>query len=308
MRAASIYYEAYRERSAEAMFNLGFMHEFGAGVPKDLSLAGKFYDMAKHTYPDAALPVHLAKLWLRAHAAAEWLRPRLPLAISEVVLPARLLSMQQAPRGAAGTAGLGVGAAAAGWVGGLMPPVLAMHWESLAGRVTEFLGFGVSSGAGEEGGDALGEAGETALLIVLLIVLGIVLKVRRQRQAALEARLRQELANGGGDARDVEIAERLLGLTAAEARRGQGRRVAGGVAGEEGAEALGGGGLQNGVGPAVAGDGVREEERGLRVGEGEVEEGAEGGGGELGLRQRRRQQQQQQQDQQQQDLQQQDVQ
>lgn len=34
VRASAIYYEAYKERSAEAMFNLGFMHEFGAGVPQ----------------------------------------------------------------------------------------------------------------------------------------------------------------------------------------------------------------------------------------------------------------------------------
>lgn len=38
-----------QERSAEAMFNLGFMHEFGVGVPKDLQLALRFYNMAKHT-------------------------------------------------------------------------------------------------------------------------------------------------------------------------------------------------------------------------------------------------------------------
>jgi len=38
-----------QERNAQAMFNLGFMHEFGVGVQKDLKLARKFYDMAKHT-------------------------------------------------------------------------------------------------------------------------------------------------------------------------------------------------------------------------------------------------------------------
>jgi SEL1 protein len=39
VRSAAIYYEAYQERSPEAMFHLGFMHEFGAGVEKDLKLA-----------------------------------------------------------------------------------------------------------------------------------------------------------------------------------------------------------------------------------------------------------------------------
>ncbi|PNH12313.1 Protein sel-1 1 [Tetrabaena socialis] len=49
VRSAALYYEAYQERSAEAMFNLGFMHEFGVGVPQDLALAKRFYHMAKHT-------------------------------------------------------------------------------------------------------------------------------------------------------------------------------------------------------------------------------------------------------------------
>ena len=38
-----------QERSAQATFNLGFMHEFGVGVQKDLKLARKYYLMAKHT-------------------------------------------------------------------------------------------------------------------------------------------------------------------------------------------------------------------------------------------------------------------
>lgn len=81
VRAAAIYYEAYKERSSEAMFNLGFMHEYGAGVPKDLDLAQRFYKMAKHTNADAALPVYLATAWLRAHRTWEWLRPRVPKSV-----------------------------------------------------------------------------------------------------------------------------------------------------------------------------------------------------------------------------------
>lgn len=60
VRAAAIYYEAYQERNAEAMFNLGFMHEFGAGVPKDLQLARKFYMMTSHTMPDARYAVQVS--------------------------------------------------------------------------------------------------------------------------------------------------------------------------------------------------------------------------------------------------------
>lgn len=81
VRSAAIYYEAYKLGSPEAMFNLGFMHEFGAGVPKDMALALRFYNMAKHTNADAALPVYLARSWLRVHETWEWLRPSLPRAV-----------------------------------------------------------------------------------------------------------------------------------------------------------------------------------------------------------------------------------
>eukprot|EP00878_Enallax_costatus_P015396 GHUV01016127.1.p1 GENE.GHUV01016127.1~~GHUV01016127.1.p1 ORF type:complete len:751 (+),score=236.62 GHUV01016127.1:451-2703(+) len=85
VRASAIYYEAYKERSPEAMFNLGFMHEFGAGVPQDMHLALKFYNMAKHTNADAALPVYLATAWLRAHKAWQWLRPHVPKAAAAYI-------------------------------------------------------------------------------------------------------------------------------------------------------------------------------------------------------------------------------
>jgi hypothetical protein len=91
VRASAIYYEAYKERSAEAMFNLGYMHEYSAGVPKDLDLARRFYSMAKHANADAALPVYLANAWLRLHEGWEWLRPRVPGALQPIVLPVNWL-------------------------------------------------------------------------------------------------------------------------------------------------------------------------------------------------------------------------
>jgi hypothetical protein len=91
VRASAIYYEAYKERSAEAMFNLGYMHEYGAGVPKDLDLARRFYSMAKHANADAALPVYLANAWLRLHEGWEWVRPRLPSGLQAIVLPVNWL-------------------------------------------------------------------------------------------------------------------------------------------------------------------------------------------------------------------------
>ena len=42
------------------MFNLGYMHELGHGMPKDIHLAKRFYDMAAETSTDAKVPVAIA--------------------------------------------------------------------------------------------------------------------------------------------------------------------------------------------------------------------------------------------------------
>lgn len=53
----------------QALFNLGYMHEHGEGLPLDLHLAKRRYDEALGIDSDAALPVKLALagLWLRMH-------------------------------------------------------------------------------------------------------------------------------------------------------------------------------------------------------------------------------------------------
>ena len=42
------------------MFNLGYMHELGLGMKRDIHLAKRFYDMAAETSVDAKVPVALA--------------------------------------------------------------------------------------------------------------------------------------------------------------------------------------------------------------------------------------------------------
>ena len=44
----------------QAMFNLGYMHELGLGMKRDIHLAKRFYDMAAETSVDAKVPVALA--------------------------------------------------------------------------------------------------------------------------------------------------------------------------------------------------------------------------------------------------------
>lgn len=65
--SAAVYLRASQLRSAQAMFNLGDMHERGVGLPKDLHLAKRYYDMALSTDPKAFVPVRLALLKLCLH-------------------------------------------------------------------------------------------------------------------------------------------------------------------------------------------------------------------------------------------------
>lgn len=46
------------------MFNLGYMHEQGLGMARDMHLAKRCYDRAAETSPDAKVPVALALLKL----------------------------------------------------------------------------------------------------------------------------------------------------------------------------------------------------------------------------------------------------
>ncbi|XP_072173169.1 protein sel-1 homolog 1-like [Diadema setosum] len=49
-----------QQHNAQAMFNLGYMHERGLGLKRDIHLAKRFYDMAAEASPDAYVPVMLA--------------------------------------------------------------------------------------------------------------------------------------------------------------------------------------------------------------------------------------------------------
>ncbi|XP_023519772.1 ERAD-associated E3 ubiquitin-protein ligase component HRD3A-like [Cucurbita pepo subsp. pepo] len=74
-RAAEAYMHAKSQLNAQAMFNLGYMHEHGLGLPFDLHLAKRYYDQALELDPAARLPVKLAlaSLWLRKNHADSFL-------------------------------------------------------------------------------------------------------------------------------------------------------------------------------------------------------------------------------------------
>lgn len=66
---------AKSQSNAQAMFNLGYMHEHGQGLPFDLHLAKRYYDEALEHDPAAKLPVTLAltSLWIRKNHADSFL-------------------------------------------------------------------------------------------------------------------------------------------------------------------------------------------------------------------------------------------
>ncbi|KAI9837069.1 MAG: hypothetical protein M1819_000718 [Sarea resinae] len=67
---AAVCYQSAAEfqQSAQALWNLGWMHENGIGVEQDFHLAKRFYDQALESSPEAYLPVKLSLLKLRARS------------------------------------------------------------------------------------------------------------------------------------------------------------------------------------------------------------------------------------------------
>jgi SEL1 protein len=65
-KAAACYYAAAdMMHSAQAKWNLGWMHENGIGVEQDFHLAKRFYDQALETNKESYMPVRLSLLKLR---------------------------------------------------------------------------------------------------------------------------------------------------------------------------------------------------------------------------------------------------
>ncbi|KAI1432167.1 hypothetical protein GGR50DRAFT_697275 [Xylaria sp. CBS 124048] len=56
-------------QSAQALYNLGWMHENGVGLTQDFHLAKRYYDQALETNEEAYLPVTLSLLKLRVRSA-----------------------------------------------------------------------------------------------------------------------------------------------------------------------------------------------------------------------------------------------
>ena len=65
--AAHHYKKASEFKIGQALFNLGYMHQTGTGLPQDFHLAKRYYDDAKEHDPNAVLPASLALIGLYIH-------------------------------------------------------------------------------------------------------------------------------------------------------------------------------------------------------------------------------------------------
>lgn len=177
VRAAAIYYDAFTERSAEAMFNLGLCHQLGCGVPQDLDLARRYYLMAAGAQRDASLAVTLALTGLKAQLYWRRLKPWLPSPLLEA--GARLLL---APASSAAATVLQQ-------LGGALQ---AQSQVLLVSEVTLWRWLDVSGLTRLAAAVARWEMGEAATLLGLAGVLWLVLRMRRQRAAQQFARQQQQ--------------------------------------------------------------------------------------------------------------------
>lgn len=166
-----------QERSAQAMFNLGYAHEFGIGVQKDLQLARRFYNMAKHTQKDATIAVYIACGWLALHEAWEAAAPYVPAALQGFW--SRALTVEPPYTTVLGPWGQAIQSA--------LPTHALLQAEAGFGRLVEALHLkdllSVFTYEGEEGD----EGSDTTLLIGLIVILVIVMRARQQRAAARAA-------------------------------------------------------------------------------------------------------------------------
>eukprot|EP01135_Chromosphaera_perkinsii_P000357 Nk52_evm4s78 gene=Nk52_evmTU4s78 len=74
---------AEKSMRSQALFNLGYMHEYGLGLSEDLHLAKRFYDRAAEGNMDASIPTSLALLKLRGRT---WLRNLFKNDVSSVLM------------------------------------------------------------------------------------------------------------------------------------------------------------------------------------------------------------------------------
>jgi TPR repeat protein len=185
-RAAAAYAEAGRQRVAQALFNLGWMHAHGAGAARDAALAKRYYDRAAEASPDARLAARLALAALRVQVAWGRLLAALPpraaaLASTAAAPVARLAGPPASPAAASAAAAAARRARSRGRARGLELPSLARLLDAL---------------------DAATEGPDAPVALGLAVLLALVLRRRgaRRRERAGGAAAGAAGAAAGGAA------------------------------------------------------------------------------------------------------------
>jgi TPR repeat protein len=87
-KAGSLYTAASKINHPRALFNLGYMHQYGLGMPKDMHIAKRYYDQAMMTGTGAYLPSVLALTWLQVHNSWDAvLKPMVPKYLASFINP-----------------------------------------------------------------------------------------------------------------------------------------------------------------------------------------------------------------------------
>ncbi|KAK3300515.1 uncharacterized protein B0H64DRAFT_381075 [Chaetomium fimeti] len=163
-------------QSAQALYNLAWMHEHGVGLNQDYHLAKRYYDAARATNEEAYLPVSLSLLKLRAKSA--W----------NTLTNGRINSIQDEPA-------LKKQWSLTDWVNNFLQDDDTQYYDELY----EEYGDGMT----DEDGLDLDDDGlvESVMILGLAAALVFLLMYRQQRQQAArreEARRQQQQPHQGG--------------------------------------------------------------------------------------------------------------
>jgi SEL1 protein len=182
--------------SAQAMWNLGWMHENGIGIEQDFHLAKRFYDQALETNREAYLPVKLALLKLRARSA--W----------NTLTHGSVKSIEDEPRAPRKPFSLSE------WLTRFLENEARMYGDEYEADEWEDQFATGMPGGDDDVYDELGEGFvESFVMIGLALVLGALVVYRRRRQDGRdrEERLRRQqggnAANANGNAGNNAVAD-----------------------------------------------------------------------------------------------------
>ncbi|GAA5955010.1 hypothetical protein JCM21900_002759 [Sporobolomyces salmonicolor] len=157
-KAAACYQSAATSRfSALAMWNLGWMHETGQGVPQDFHLAKRYLDSALEVSSDAYFPVTLSLLSLYARALYHGLFHSPDDELNALALFGRDPNPDQVAAQAAGYAGQG------GWTMGRAWRDIQRNWGVDPGPEPEVLPLHQQPHGAPPGGEGAGAPAENDL-------------------------------------------------------------------------------------------------------------------------------------------------